>query len=198
MRNILCIVTISIIGFCSCDLSTPPPIQAPVVVSPPPSPSLERARQAKRVEQVLDSLGLKLPLISPPLANYVDVTQSRNILYLAGKGPKTASGEYVKGKLGRELSVEQGYDAARRVGVMQLAVLKNHLGDLGKVKRILKVTGMVNATPDFTQHPEVVNGFSDLMVEVFGDAGKHARAAVGMASLPRNICVEIDMVVEVR
>ena len=79
---------------------------------------------------------------------------------------------------------------------MQIAVLKDHLGDLSKVKRILKVKGMVNATPDFTQHPEVINGFSDCMVEVFGDAGKHARAAVGMGSLPRNICVEIDMVVE--
>ena len=147
-------------------------------------------------EAILDSMGITLPVIAPPIANYVNVTQAGKLLFLAGKGPKDASGTYITGKLGKDLTVEEGYEAARKVGIMQIAVLKDHLGDLSKVKRILKVKGMVNATPDFTQHPEVINGFSDCMVEVFGDAGKHARAAVGMGSLPRNICVEIDMVVE--
>ena len=107
------------------------------------------------------------------------------------------SGEYIKGKVGKDITIEQAYQASRQVGILQLAVLKTHLGDLNKIKRILKVTGMVNAAPDFENHPEVINGFSDLMVEVFGDNGKHARAAVGMGSLPRNICVEIDAIVEI-
>jgi len=147
--------------------------------------------------QKLKELNIELPKITTPIANYSHITQAGNILYLAGKGPKTASGDYIKGKLGLDLEIEDGYKAARAVGVQQLAVLQTYLGDLNKVKRILKVTGMVNATSTFENHPEVVNGFSDLMVEVFGDSGKHARVAVGMGSLPRNICVEIDMIVEV-
>ena len=99
--------------------------------------------------------------------------------------------------MGQDLTVEEGYAAARLVGEAQLAVLKDYLGDLNKVKQILKVTGMVNATPDFGNQPEVINGFSDLMVEVFGEKGTYARAAIGMGSLPRNIAVEIDMMVEV-
>lgn len=145
----------------------------------------------------LKKLNIVLPKVSTPIANYVNVTQSGKTLYLAGKGPKQSNGEYIKGKLGQEISEEQGYLAARLVGINQLAVLKEYLGDLNKVKQILKVTGMVNATPDFENQPEVINGFSDLMVEVFGEQGKHARAAVGMGSLPRNICVEIDVIVEI-
>lgn len=145
----------------------------------------------------LKSLNIVLPKVSAPMANYVNVRQSGNTLYLAGKGPKQSNGEYIKGKLGQEISVEQGYLASRLVGINQLAVLNDYLGDLNKVKQILKVSGMVNATPDFENQPEVINGFSDLMVEVFGDKGKHARAAVGMGSLPRNICVEIDVIVEI-
>ena len=116
---------------------------------------------------------------------------------MAGKGPNLPEGGYIQGKLGKDLTVEDGYAAARLVGVAQLSVLKDHLGDLNKVKQILKVKGMVNAIPDFTSHPEVINGYSDMMVEVFGDRGKHARAAVGMGSLPRNIAVEIEMIVEI-
>ena len=101
------------------------------------------------------------------------------------------------GKLGSDLAVAEGYKAARLAGISQLAVLKAELGNLNKVKRVVKVLGMVNASPDFTDQPEVVNGFSDLMVEVFGERGKHARAAVGMGSLPRGIAVEVEMVVEV-
>ena len=148
-------------------------------------------------EARLAALGIELPEAATPVANYVNTVRTGNLLFLAGKGPKQANGEYITGKVGRELSIEQGYGAARLTGIAQLAVLKAELGNLKKVKRIVKVTGMVNCTPDFAMQPEVINGFSDLMVEVFGERGKHARAAVGMNSLPRNIAVEIEMVVEV-
>ena len=118
-------------------------------------------------------------------------------MFLAGKGPKQANGEYMIGKLGDSLTVEQGYQAAREAGINQLSVLKAELGNLNKVKRIVSAHGMVNASPDFTDHSKVINGFSDLMVEVFGENGKHARAAVGMVSLPVGMAVEIEMVVEV-
>lgn len=148
-------------------------------------------------EARLAELGITLPEVSAPVANYVNAVRSGNLLFLAGKGPKRTNGEYIVGKVGRELSIEQGYEAARLTGLAQLAVLKAELGNLNRVKRIVKVTGMVNCTPDFASQPEVVNGFSDLMVEVFGERGKHARAAVGMNALPRNIAVEIEMLVEV-
>jgi enamine deaminase RidA (YjgF/YER057c/UK114 family) len=148
-------------------------------------------------EARLSELGIELPTPSSPVANYVNAVRTGNLVFLAGKGPKKPDGEYVTGKLGTELTVEEGYNAARLVGISQLAVLQDELGNLNKVKRIVKVLGMVNASPDFMNHPEVVNGFSDLMVEVFGERGKHARAAVGMGSLPRGISVEIEMVVEV-
>ena len=150
------------------------------------------------VEARLDELGLTLEEPGAPIANYVNVVRSGNLLFLAGKGPRSAEGEVIAGKLGRDLSVEEGYAAARSVGVTQLGVLKAELGDLNRVVRIVKVLGMVNATPAFTDHPEVINGFSDLMVEVFGERGKHARAAVGMGSLPRDMACEIELVVEVR
>ncbi len=149
------------------------------------------------VNQKLKDLGIELPKTSSPVANYVNAVQSGQLVFLAGKGPKKADGTYIKGKLGKELSIEEGIAAARLTGIIQLSALKEFLGDLNKVKRIVKVTGMVNATEDFEDHPKVINGFSDLMVEVFGDRGKHARAAVGMNSLPFNIAVEIEMIVEV-
>ena len=148
-------------------------------------------------EEKLKELGIVLKEPAVPVANYVNAVRTGNLIFLAGKGPRTPEGELVTGKLGDDLSVEKGYEAARAVAILQLAVLKTELGDLNKVKRIVKVLGMVNATPDFTNHPEVINGFSDLMVEVFGEKGKHARAAVGMGSLPRNIAVEIELIVEV-
>lgn len=148
-------------------------------------------------EARLSELGIVLPTASTPVANYVNAVRVGNLVFLAGKGPKKADGEYMTGKLGIDLVVEEGYQAARLAGISQLAVLKAELGNLNKVKRIVKVLGMVNAGPDFTDQPEVVNGFSDLMVEVFGERGKHARAAVGMGSLPRGIAVEVEMVVEV-
>jgi enamine deaminase RidA (YjgF/YER057c/UK114 family) len=149
------------------------------------------------VEERLDSLGIVLETPSPPVANYVNVVQTGNLLFLAGKGPKDESGNNIIGRLGEDMSILDGYQAARRIGIAQLSVLKSHLGDLNRVKRVVKVLGMVKCTDDFTQQPQVVNGFSDLMVEVFGENGKHARAAVGMSALPGGICAEIEMIVEI-
>lgn len=142
-------------------------------------------------------LNLEFPTLTNPVANYVHVVRTGNLLYLAGKGPTLPDGSLMTGKLGDNLSIEQGYEAARRTGIMQIAVLKNELGDLNKVKRIVKVLGMINATPEFTDHSKVMNGFSDLMVEVFGEKGKHARSSVGMCSLPFGIAVEVELVVEI-
>ena len=148
-------------------------------------------------EQKLIDLGIELHELSIPKANYVHAVRTGNLIFLAGKGPSNAKGESIKGKLGKDLNIEEGYAASRLAGVRQLSVLKAELGNLNKVKRIVKVKGMVNAIPEFTDHPKVINGYSDLMVEVFGERGKHARAAVGMGSLPSNIAVEIEMVVAV-
>jgi len=150
------------------------------------------------VEQKLKELGVELPLASAPVANYVNAVTSGKLVFLSGKGPKQADGTYITGKVGRDLTEEEGYAAAKLVAINQLAALKAEIGDLNRVSRIVKVLGMVNATPDFENQPEVINGFSDFMVEVFGDKGKHARAAVGMASLPRGICVEIELIVELK
>jgi enamine deaminase RidA (YjgF/YER057c/UK114 family) len=149
-------------------------------------------------EARLRELGIVLPEVAPPVANYVNAVRTGKLVFLAGKGPRHADGTYITGKVGRDLTVQEGYDAARLVGVNQLAALKAEIGDLSKVKRVVKVLGMVNAGPDFTQHPQVINGFSDLMVAVFGDKGKHARSAVGMISLPLDIAVEVEMIVELR
>ncbi len=145
----------------------------------------------------LAALGIELPDAPPPVATYVNAVQTGKLIFLSGKGPKKADGTYIKGKLGKDLTIDEGYEAARLTGINLLATLKAAVGDLNKVKRIVKVTGMVNATDDFEDHPKVINGFSDLMVEVFGVRGKHARAVVGMGSLPFNIAVEIEMIVEV-
>jgi len=125
------------------------------------------------------------------------VVRVGNLLYLSGRGPWKADGTYVTGKVGRDLTIEQGYEAARLTAISHLSVIKTELGSLNKVKRIVKVLGMVNCEADFKDHPKVINGFSDLMVAVFGENGKHARSAVGMCSLPMNMAVEIEMVVEV-
>jgi enamine deaminase RidA (YjgF/YER057c/UK114 family) len=158
---------------------------------------IEKAENGYNPEAKLQELGLHLKTPSAPVANYVNAVRTGNLIFLAGKGPLQSNGEYITGKLGADLTIEQGYEAARITGVNQLSVLKAELGNLNKVKRIVKVKGMVNAAPDFTDHPKVVNGYSDLMVAVFGEKGKHARAAVGMGSLPSDIAVEIEMVVEV-
>lgn len=148
-------------------------------------------------EARLEALGITLPETSPSIANYVGVVQSGNLLFLSGHLPRLGSGSVLTGKLGQNLEVKDGYEAARLSGIALLATMKAHLGDLSRVKRVVKVFGMVNATPDFVDHSKVINGCSDLMVDVFGDKGRHARAASGFASLPVGACVEIEMIVEV-
>ncbi|WP_295200325.1 RidA family protein [Sediminibacterium sp.] len=152
---------------------------------------------AQTPEEKLKSLNIVLPAPSSPVANYVKFVRTGNLVFLSGHGPSKADGSYITGKLGRDLSIEEGYAAARQTGISLLATLKAAVGDLSKVKRIVKVLGMVNGTDSFIDQPKVINGFSDLMVAVFGDKGKHARSAVGMASLPMNMAVEIEMVVEI-
>ncbi len=148
-------------------------------------------------EEKLKQSGITLPVAQKPIANYVNAVRVGNLIYLAGKGPNKPDGTNITGKVGKDLNIQQGYDAARLTGINQLAVLKAELGSLNKVKRIVKVLGMVSCTEDFTDQPKVINGFSDLMVEIFGENGKHARAAVGMYALPGNIPVEVEMIVEV-
>tara|TARA_B100000963_G_scaffold346284_1_gene351330 strand:+ start:10133 stop:10681 length:549 start_codon:yes stop_codon:yes gene_type:complete len=148
-------------------------------------------------EKRLKKLGIKIPEVSSPVANYVRVVRSGNLLFLSGSGPKKADDSYITGKLGKELTIEDGYQAAWLTGINHIATLKSELGNLNRVKRIVKVLGMVNCTPEFQDQPKVINGFSDLMVEIFGDRGKHARSAVGMASLPLGIAVEIELIVEI-
>jgi len=158
---------------------------------------IEKPEEAYNPESKLEDLDIILKVPGTPVANYVHAVRTGNLLFLAGKGPKKSDGKNIVGKLGAELTVEEGYEAARIAGINQLGVLKAELGDLKKVKRIIKVKGMVNAIPDFKDHSKVINGYSDLMVAVFGDKGKHARAAVGMGSLPGNMAVEIEMIVEI-
>ena len=153
--------------------------------------------QAQSPEENLKALGITLPKQSAPIANYVGYVRTGNLIYLSGSGPDNAFKGISKGKLGKDVTIEQGAEAARHVGINLIANLKSAIGDLNKVKRIVKVLGMVNSTEDFTDQPKVMNGFSDLMVAVFGEKGKHARSAVGMAALPMNMAVEIEMIVEV-
>lgn len=148
-------------------------------------------------EAKLAELNIKLPQSPAPIANFVSAVRTGNLVFLSGQGPLKKDGTLVTGVVGEDLDIEQGYEAARFTGINLLAALKAEVGNLNKVKRIVKVLGMVNAATDFKEHPKVINGHSDLMVEVFGERGKHARAAVGMGSLPGNIAVEIEMIVEV-
>lgn len=150
------------------------------------------------VEEKLNKMGIALTEPSAPVANYVNATRAGNLVFLAGKGPKKPDGSYVTGKVPTEVQTEQAYEAARLTAIQLLGALKAEIGDLNKVVQITEVFGMVNATPDYTDHPKVINGCSDLLVEVFGARGKHARAAVGMGSLPSNISCEIRMTVFVR
>ena len=153
--------------------------------------------QAQSPEENLKALGIVLPKQSAPIANYVNYVRTGNLIFFSGSGPSVEDQGYVKGKLGKDLTIDQGREAARITGINMIASLKNAVGDLNKVKRIVKVLGMVNSAEDFTDQPKVMNGFSDLMVAVFGEKGKHARSAVGMAALPMNMAVEIEMIVEV-
>ena len=154
------------------------------------------------VEEKIKKLNIELPTPGEPIANYVPTvrfseTKNSMLVYVSGTGPRKENGDYLTGRLGDDMTIEEGYDAAKLTGINILASLKKEIGDLNKIKRFVKVIGMVNSTADFYQQPAVINGFSDFIVEVFGDRGKHARSAVGMVSLPSNIAVEIEVVVEV-
>jgi enamine deaminase RidA (YjgF/YER057c/UK114 family) len=142
-------------------------------------------------------LGLVLPAAPKPVATYATVVRYGDLLYTAGHGPLRPDGTFVTGKLGATLDLAAGREAARLTGLALLATLRDHLGSLDRVVRLIKVLGIVSSTPEFTDHPLVINGFSDLMLEVFDDAGLAARSAIGTSSLPANIAVEIEMVVAV-
>jgi enamine deaminase RidA (YjgF/YER057c/UK114 family) len=154
------------------------------------------AQSGASAEAKLKELNITLPPPSVPAANFVNAVQTGKLLFLSGNTP---GGQWpLKGKVGKDLTVEQGYQSARQTGIIMLGKVRTELGSLDRVKRIVKVLGMVNSAEDFSDQPRVVNGFSDLMVEVFGEAiGKHARSAVGMAGLPGNAAVEVEMIVEV-
>ena len=159
------------------------------------SASTASAQTTGGAEDNLKQKSIVLPPPVAPVANYVPAVRVGNLLFLSGSGPDQST---PRGKVGKDLSLEQGYQAARATGLNLLATTRATLGSLDRVKRIVKVLGMVNSAPGFTDQPKVINGFSDLMVEVFGEAiGKHARSAVGMAELPFNIPVEIEMILEV-
>jgi enamine deaminase RidA (YjgF/YER057c/UK114 family) len=149
-------------------------------------------------EARLKELGIVLPSLGTPVANYLPYRLAGNILYLAGQGPRDESGKQLTGKLGKDISVEEGYRRARLVGLGLLAAMRDALGSLDRVDYIVKLLGMVNAVPEFNDSPKVINGCSDLFVEVFGDAGRHARSAVGNVMLPNQISVEIEGIVAVK
>lgn len=150
------------------------------------------------IESRLASLGIVLPPISIPQANYVPFVISGSFLYLSGQGPKTPEGTWLCGKVGDDVSVETAYQHARLTGISLLAAASAALGSLDRVERVVKLLGLVNASPKFAEHPKVINGCSDLLVEVFGEAGRHARSAIGVGSLPGGITVEIEAIMSFR
>nr|WP_294903500.1 RidA family protein [uncultured Lacibacter sp.] len=154
--------------------------------------------KSQYVDEKIKELGLQLPAVTKPAANYVKYVRTGNLIFLAGHIPTRMDGTNITGKVGKDLTIEQGYHAAEVAALNLIATLKDALsGDLNKVKRIVKVNGYVNCLPDFTEQPKVINGCSDLLVKLFGEKGKHARAAMGMVALPLHAAVEIEMIVEV-
>jgi len=149
-------------------------------------------------EARLKELGLVLPAVAKPVANYVPYRIVGNVLYLSGQGPRDENGNNLTGKLGADISIEEGYRRARLVGLGLLAAMRDALGSLDRVDYVVKLLGMVNATPDFNDPPKVINGCSDLFVDVFGEAGRHARSAVGHVTLPGQISVEIEAIVAIK
>ncbi len=147
-----------------------------------------------KIERRLEELGITLPAPAQPVATYVRFVQTGATLYVSGTGPSAGQ---PPGKLGADLDIDAGYAIARNVGISIIATMKDALGDLDRVRRVVKLLGMVNCTPDFSDQPKVINGCSDLMVEVFGEVGRHARSAVGFVALPNQIAVEIEVIVEV-
>lgn len=151
-----------------------------------------------QTEKHIEELGLTLPALPQPAGNYVHWVKTGNLLFLSGKGPYNQDGSRPKtGKVGKDITAEEAYQQARSVGLTLITVMKDAVGDLDKIKRVVKVFGMVNCAPDFGEQPKVINGCSDLFVEVFGERGRHARSAVGMGGLPSQIACEIEAIVEV-
>jgi len=155
------------------------------------------AAPAVDIEARLKELNIQLVEPSVPTANFVKTVRVGNLVYTSGHGPDRTEGGPLTGRVGDDLTLEQGQEAARLTGVALLSSLKKEIGDLSKVKRVVKVLGMVQCTPEFKDQPKVMNAFSDMMVDIFGEKGKHARSAVGMSALPGNIAIEIEMIVEV-
>ena len=153
--------------------------------------------QAQTPEENLKKLGITLAPAPAPVASYVNVVRTGNLLFLSGKGPTRPGGGYITGKVGKDIPMDTAVYAARLTAIAHLSVLKEELKDLRKVKRIVKVLGMVNCTEDFADQPKVMNGYSNLMLAVFGEKGRHARSAVGMYALPFNMSVEVELIVEV-
>jgi enamine deaminase RidA (YjgF/YER057c/UK114 family) len=150
-----------------------------------------------KIEERLETLGITLPETPSPMANYVPYVRTGNLLYLSGQGPRYDDKQFKTGKVGADVTADDAYQHARLVGLQLLSVARTALdGDLSRVRRVVKLLGMVNSTPDFQKQPQVINGCSDLFVEVFGEIGRHARSAVGMGSLPNNITVEIEAIFE--
>ena len=157
----------------------------------------KRKENSMGAEQKLKELGLILPPPPKPMANYVPTVKTGNLLFVSGHGPYDDGKTKISGKVGQELTVEEGYQTARNVALNCLASIKATIGDLDKVERFVKLLGMVNCTDDFKDQPKVINGCSDLLAAIFEEAGKHARSAVGMQSLPNQIPVEIEMILEI-
>ncbi|MDM5196689.1 RidA family protein [Fictibacillus enclensis] len=149
------------------------------------------------VESKIKELGIELPEAPSPLANYVTINRSRNLLFTSGSGCFKDGKPLYQGRLGEDISIEQGYDAARITALNLLSIVKKEVGDLNKVKKVVKLLGFVSCTNDFYDHPQVINGASDLLVEVYGEKGKHARSAIGTNVLPLNLPVEIELVLEI-
>jgi len=153
---------------------------------------------AQTPEQKLNKLGIKLPQFPETLGSYVDMVRIGNLVFLSGKGPLKADGKYITGKIGSNLTTVEGYQAAKLTAINQLAILKQAFGSLDKIKRIVKVNGYINTADSFTQQSKVMNGFSDLLIEVFGEQGRHARTSVGVFTLPQNMAIEAEMIVEMK
>ena len=152
----------------------------------------------KTPEERLAELGMIFPPVAVPVANYVPFRIAGNMLYISGQGPRQTDGSYITGRLGLSMSVEQGYAAARLTGLQLLAVAKSAVGELSRIEAVIKLLAMVNAEPDFGDQPKVINGCSDLLVAVLGEAGRHARSAVGMGSLPGRMAIEIEAIMLIR
>jgi enamine deaminase RidA (YjgF/YER057c/UK114 family) len=158
---------------------------------------MKESAMSSEIDQRLAKLGIVLPTPGAPQASYVPTVRTGNLVFVSGQVPTTPEGVKFVGKVGREFSVEEGQQAARICAINVLANLKVALGDLAKVNRIVKLVGFVNATPDFTEAHKVINGGSDLLIEVLGDKGRHARSAIGMGTLPLGVAVEIEVIAEV-